>query len=168
MNTAENNQGLRVRAAWQARPSHLRLNCSGVVRPAPASKTLWTMSTVACPSRFALLANRKATPSKHIDNKGRPRSRREEEGTKMKTKESFVYSMGRFVFGLGIGFALTSVYVIVASGPDLLSGKPAASDVIHLDPVVVTISSKRFDEIYAEADLPAQKVHLYGAGARQV
>lgn len=86
----------------------------------------------------------------------------------MKTKESFVHGMGRFVFGLGIGFALTSVYVIVASGPDLLTGKPAASDVIHLDPVVVTISSKRFDEIHAEAELPAQKAHVYGAGALQV
>jgi hypothetical protein len=126
------------------------------------------MSTVACPSRFALLTDRKVAASKDINNKGRPRRRQEEEGTKMKTKESFVYSVGRFVFGLGIGFALTSAYVIVASGPDLLTGKPAASDVIHLDPVVVTISSKRFDEIYAEAELPAKKMHVYGAGALQV
>jgi hypothetical protein len=167
MNTAENNQGMQMRAAWQARPSHLRLSCSGVVRPAPAAKTLWTMSTVACPSRFALLAHRKTAPS-NINNKGRPRRRQEEEGRKMKTKESFVYSMGRFVFGLGIGFALTSVYVIVASGPDLLTGKPAASDVIHLDPVVVTIAGRRFDEIYAGAQLPPQKAHVYGAGALQV
>ena len=42
----------------------------------------------------------------------------------MKIIESFVHGIGRFVFGLGIGFALTSAYVIVSSAPDLLLTAP--------------------------------------------
>ena len=85
----------------------------------------------------------------------------------MKTKESLISDVSRFVFGLGIGLALTSAYVIVTSAPDLL-GEPAAAEVVRLDPVVVTISSKAFDEIHAEAEQPAKKMHVLGAGLLQV
>ena len=43
--------------------------------------------------------------------------------------ERLVAGASRFVFGVGIGFALTSVYVIVSSAPDLLSGRPLPADV---------------------------------------
>jgi hypothetical protein len=82
--------------------------------------------------------------------------------------ERFVAGAGRFVFGLGIGFALTSVYVIVSSAPDLLSGRPTPADVIRLDPVVVTISAERFAELHGEADAPLKATHVYGGGPRQV
>jgi hypothetical protein len=167
MDHMQNNHGMRIRATCRARPSHLRL-----IRPdaatQPRAKAFWTVSTITCPSRFSWFAKRDATDVGPIDHEARPRGRQEEEGTIMKTKESLISNISRFVFGLGIGLALTSAYVIVTSTPELLTGKPVAADIVRLDPVTVTISSKAFDEIHAEADVPTKRAHVFGAGALQV
>jgi hypothetical protein len=125
-------------------------------------------TSYACPSRTGAAPPRYVRAAPHIEGRrDRPR-----EGSIMKRIEErierFVAGAGRFVFGLGIGVALTSVYVIVSSAPDLLSGRPTPADIVRLDPVVVTISAERFAEIHAEADVPAKPAHVYGAGPRQV
>jgi hypothetical protein len=125
------------------------------------------VSTIACPSRLRWFAKRGATDAAPIDQKRRLRDRQEETGKNMRTKDRLISDVGRFVFGLCIGLALTSAYVVVTSAPDLL-GQPVDAEVVRLDPVVVTISAKRFDEVHAEADVPAPKMHVYGAGAPQV
>ncbi len=88
----------------------------------------------------------------------------------MDKMESFIYSVSRFVFGLGIGLALTSVYVIVSSGPDLLGPRQAGADIVRLEPVIVTISAERFAAIESQA-LQAQAAattHVYGSGPLKV
>ncbi len=82
----------------------------------------------------------------------------------MKTIERIIRTLSRFVFGLGVGLALTSAYVIVTSGAALTGRPPAARDVVRLDPVVVTISRERFDTLYAEAHPPEKIAHVYGRG----
>ncbi len=86
----------------------------------------------------------------------------------MEKMESFIYSMSRFVFGLGVGLALTSAYVIVTGAPDLMVTRPAGGDVVLLEPVVVTISAARFDAIRAEAEPAGKTLHLFGKGPQQV
>ncbi len=85
----------------------------------------------------------------------------------MKKIDSMLHSLGRFVFGMGLGVALTSTYVIVTGAPDLLAPVPAV-EVVRLDPVVVTISRERFDAIYAESEPAKEAVHAYGRGPQRV
>ncbi len=86
----------------------------------------------------------------------------------MQTIERLFRSLGRFVFGLGVGLALTSAYVIVSSGSALLGQPPARPEVVRLDPVVVTISRDRFATLYAEAHPPEAVAHFYGRGPQAV
>ena len=153
--------------SWNAQASCLRLVRSTAVSIAPTSKAVWAETTIACPSRLRLVGVRRAGTTERPHDQRRPTDRRNE-GNEMKAMEGFLYSMSRFVFGLGIGLALTSVYVIVTSTPDLLVTRTGAGDVIVLEPVVVTISAARFDAIRTEAEPASRTVHLYGKGAQQI
>lgn len=72
------------------------------------------------------------------------------EGINMKTIERIVHLVGRFAVGLGIGVALVSAFVIVTTdtGGEARHAKPA--EIIHLDPIVVTISAERYAAIESE------------------
>ncbi len=63
----------------------------------------------------------------------------------MKAIERIIHRVARFAVGFGIGLALVCTFVIVTTdiGPDTRRSKP----VVHLDPVVVTISAERFAAI---------------------
>jgi len=77
-----------------------------------------------------------------------------QEGNIMRTIDHLLHSLGRFVFGLGVGLALTAAVVIVANGPALEATTVKPVDVVKLDPVIVTISAERFDAVRGEAGLP--------------
>ncbi len=77
-----------------------------------------------------------------------------QEGIIMRTIDHLLRGLGRFVFGLGVGLALTAALVIVANGPALEAKDARPVDVIRLDPVIVTISAARFDALRGEAGLP--------------
>lgn len=54
------------------------------------------------------------------------------------------------VFGCGAAIAIASTAAVSQSAPSLRQGAPAAPiEVIRLEPVVVTISKARYDEIRA-------------------
>jgi hypothetical protein len=75
---------------------------------------------------------------------------RPEEGIIMKAFEQFIRSAGRFAVGFGSGLALVCAFVIVTTdlGDQPKVVRPA--DIVHLDPVVVTISADRFAELQAQ------------------
>ena len=77
-----------------------------------------------------------------------------QEGIIMRTIDHLLHGLGRFVFGLGVGLALTAALVIVANGPALEGTNAKPVDVIRLDPVTVTISAERFAAVRDEAGLP--------------
>jgi len=95
------------------------------------------------------------------------RADRHEKGMKMKLIQRIVHTASRFVFGLGVGVALTSAFVIVTSGSALYTDK-APPAVVRLDPVTVTISADAFEAARAEADLPPALVHFFGRGPSPV
>ena len=68
--------------------------------------------------------------------------------------DSLIRGLGRFVFGLGVGLALTSAVVIVANGPALEAREVRPADVIRLDPVIVTMSAERFNAERGGEPLP--------------
>ena len=145
----------------------LRLVRSGTTPIAPRLRSARIESTIACPSRLRIVGRsaRAAQAMREAkDNEERRRLDRQE-GIRMDRMEGFLYSMSRFVFGLGIGLALTSAYVIVTSQADLLGPRAAAADVVKLDPIVVTIPAAQFDAIRTEAEPPSTMVHVFGAGA---
>jgi hypothetical protein len=77
---------------------------------------------------------------------------RHKEGITMKTFGRIIHTVGRFAVGFGSGIALMCAYVIVTTDIGLGPSKTATpADAIRLDPVVVTISSDRYDAIRAEA-----------------
>jgi hypothetical protein len=133
----------------------------------PDSKTVWSPSSIACPTGFHRVDACVGRTAVNINQKWRPSDRRRE-GRKMERMESFIHGIGRFVFGLGVGLALTSVYVIVTSAPDLMATRTGAGDVVLLEPVVVTISAARFDAIRTEAAPASRPVHLFGRGPQQI
>jgi hypothetical protein len=167
MNTSADNQGSRMGVASCTRPSHLRLIVSVGERTAPRAPSRWTVSTIACPSRLSWITKQGTARGSPIDHKRRPEDRQKEKGKTMELKDRLIADVGRFVFGLGIGIALTSAYVVVTSAPDLL-GTPVAADVVRLDPVIVTASKQHVDAVRDEADEPAPRKHVFGAGPKQV
>lgn len=89
----------------------------------------------------------------------------------MKTIHRIRSAAARFNFGLGVGLALTSAYVIVTNDGTLDVKRAAPADVVQLDPVVITISRERFDALRAEAAPPvpvAERAHPYGRGPQRV
>ena len=92
---------------------------------------------------------------------------RQQEGIIMKTFARLVGAAGHFVVGFGSGLALVCAFVIVTT--DLgESPKPVRpADIVHLDPVVVTIAADRFDEIRAELDGRPVLVRTPDRGATQ-
>ena len=86
----------------------------------------------------------------------------------MKKFEKVVRALGRYVVVFGVALAVACASVIVANAPALLPGKTASpAEVVHLDPVTVTISADRFDEIRAEAEPATKVVHIFGGGPKQ-
>jgi len=81
-----------------------------------------------------------------------------QKGIIMRTIDHLLRGLGRFVFGLGAGLALTAALVIVANGPALEAKDVKPSDVIRLDPVTVTITAERFDALRGEDGLPPTAV----------
>jgi len=150
-------------AAGQSPRSGPRLVPSACAPITPRAKARWTTSSIACPQRVRLV-----TPGPRVSHEEQRRRIDRQEGKNMERKEGFISNLGRFAVGLGIGLALTSAYVIVTSGADLLTGKPAAADIVRLDPVEVTISAERFAAIQAEAEPSTKTVHVYGAGPKAV
>ncbi len=67
----------------------------------------------------------------------------------MKTIDLVMQNVGRIAVGLGSALALVCAMVIVTSGPALGSAE-AATQVVRLEPVVVTVSTERFAAIRAE------------------
>jgi hypothetical protein len=163
-NQNENSRGVAT-GAHNQRPARLRLVRSARLPIAPSVKGMWTESSFTCPSRTLVIGS--LTGIQHRKRLVSRSSNRIKEGITMKTIERIIHSISRFVFGLGVGLALTSAYVIVASGPDLLGAK-APAEVVRLDPVEVTISAERFKEIRAEAEPPTKVVHVFGKGPQQV
>jgi hypothetical protein len=155
--------------AWdtvRGEPPRLRLVRSGATPIAPRANAARVESRIACPSRLELVGRSRGAVDTHDNNNERRPDRHE--GTTMDRMESLIYSMSRFVFGLGIGLAVTSAYVIVSSGPDLLAPKMATADVVRLDPIIVRIAPERFDAIRDEPEGPPPSKHVYGAGPQSV
>lgn len=92
---------------------------------------------------------------------------RQQEGIIMKTFTRLVGTAGHFVVGFGSGLALVCAFVIVTT--DLgESPKPVRpADIVHLDPIVVTIAADRFDAIRAELDGGPVLVRTPDQGATQ-
>lgn len=87
----------------------------------------------------------------------------------MKRFEKVVQALARYVVVFGVVLAVACASVIVANAPALIPGKTASpAEVVHLDPVTVTISAHRFDEIRAEAEPATKVVHVYGRGPKEV
>ncbi len=87
----------------------------------------------------------------------------------MKKFEKVIRALGRYVVVFGVALAVACASVIVANAPALLPAKTASpSEVVHLDPITVTISAHRFDEIRAEAEPATKVVHVFGSGAKEV
>ena len=86
------------------------------------------------------------------DRRGTPRRT---QGNSMNTIDRIFRGLGRFVFGLGVGLALTSAVVIVANGPAIEARDVRPDDVVRLDPVIVTISAERFNAERAGEPLDA-------------
>jgi hypothetical protein len=85
----------------------------------------------------------------------------------MKTIETIFYVVGRFAVGFGSGLALVCAFVIVTT--DIGLGTPKAvqpAEVVHLDPVVVTISSERYEAMRQEAQGVPVLVETPDRGAR--
>jgi hypothetical protein len=135
-------------------------------RPALAMRTLarWQPTVHACPSRPSF--GRGRSKAVHNDNKGPPRSCKKK-GNTMKAIHSLIHGAARFVFGLGIGLALTATYVIVSSKPDLLAPE-ATAEVVRLDPVIVTGSAEKFAELSGKETLPRRIAHVFGKGPQRV
>lgn len=149
----------------------IRRVARGTGAAATTAKPRRSESLYACPSRpfgFGRPAGTVRPAGDFSTRTGRRLDR--PEGTTMKTLERFIRSLSRFVFGLGVGLALTSAYVIVSSGSALTGRAPSARDVVRLDPIVVTMSRQRFDALYAEANPPAPvaRAHAYGRGPQAV
>lgn len=68
----------------------------------------------------------------------------------MKTIERLIHLVGRFAVGLGIGVALVSAFVIVTTDIGGEVRRPQPDEIVHLDPIVVTISAERYAAIAAE------------------
>ncbi len=68
----------------------------------------------------------------------------------MKAVERIIHRVGRFAVGLGIGIALVSAFVIVTTDIGAEARRPQPAEIVHLDPVVVTISAERYAAIAAE------------------
>ena len=140
--------------AWErgrCDPPQLRLVRSERVAIAPASPEARNVSSFACPTRLRLV--RRAWQEAAIKQLNERRHFDRHEGTtmdRMDKMDGWVAGVGRFVFGLGIGLALTSAYVIVSGRPDVLGTSKPEAEVVRLDPVVVTISAERFAELRAE------------------
>ena len=85
----------------------------------------------------------------------------------MKAFERLIRTVGHFVVGFGSGLALVCAFVIVTTdlGESPKAVRPA--DIVHLDPVVVTISADRFAEIRAQLDGVPVLVRLPDRGATQ-
>jgi hypothetical protein len=167
MNDEHDDREARALDVPRAGPPRLRLVRSDRLSIAPRAHATRVASTFACPQRLRLVGRRTAAGSEEEDDHQRRRFDRQE-GRTMESMERFIYSMSRFVFGLGIGLALTSAWVIVTTGGDLLLGRPVAAEVVRLDPVEVTISAERYDAIRADADVVRRAVHVYGGGPQQV
>ncbi|MGI9025966.1 MAG: hypothetical protein ACR2GP_10360 [Burkholderiaceae bacterium] len=87
----------------------------------------------------------------------------------MKRFEKVIRTLGRYVVVFGVALAVACASVIVANAPALVPGKTVPpAEVVHLDPVTVTISADRFDEIRAEAEAATKVVHVYGSGPKEV
>ena len=68
----------------------------------------------------------------------------------MKAFERIIHLVGRFAVGLGIGVALVSAFVIVTTDIGGEARRPQPTEIVHLDPIVVTISAERFAAIASE------------------
>ena len=92
---------------------------------------------------------------------------RQQEGIIMKAFERLIGTVGHFVVGFGSGLALVCAFVIVTTdlGEEPKVVHPA--DIVHLDPVVVTISADRFAEIRSELDGRPVLVRTPDRGATQ-
>ena len=89
-------------------------------------------------------------------------------GTKMKTIERIMRVIGHLAVGLGSALALVCVFVVVTSDHALDPTQVARpAEVVRLDPVVVTISTARFDAIRAEARGPSMLVRTPDRKAKE-
>ena len=90
----------------------------------------------------------------------RPDGRRKK-GTAMTLIDRIIHTAGRFAFGFGTALALVCAFVIVAIDPRLDGSTAAApAEVVRLDPVVVTISADRYDELQAALREPSAVVRV--------
>ena len=114
-------------------------------------------------------STRRPDASRNRPGSGHERGRtqgRPKKGTIMRIIERVIETVGRFVVGLCIGLALVCAFVIVTTDPRLdVPATAAAVEVIRLDPVVVTISADRYDELQAASRAPSAIVRIAEHGA---
>ena len=134
-----------------------RIAASGSASVRLRAVTAGMTGAIALPSgtydlRFT--SSRRPGAAKNDAQPGRQHERRRhvrhKEGIIMKAFERFIGSAGRFAVGFGSGLALVCAFVIVTTD---LGDAPKAvrpEDIVHLDPVVVTISADRFAELRAQ------------------
>ncbi len=98
-----------------------------------------------------------------------PRVRRQQGETKMKALEKIIRALGRYAVVVGSALAVACVVAIVSSPRGIEPAKAVPpAEVVHLDPVTVTISADRFDAIRAEAQPATKVVHVFGGGPKPV
>ncbi len=87
----------------------------------------------------------------------------------MKALEKIIHALGRYAVVIGSALAVACVVAIVSSPRAIEPAKAVQpAEVVHLDPVVVTISASRFDAIRADAQPATKVVHIYGSGPKEV
>jgi len=92
---------------------------------------------------------------------------RHQEGIIMKAFERLIRTVGHFVAGFGAGLALVCAFVIVTTDLGETPKPVRPEDIVHLDPVVVTISADRFAQIQAELHGAPVLVRTPNQGATQ-
>lgn len=94
------------------------------------------------------------------------------EDKNMKALAKLIHVAGRSAVLVGSALALGCAVVIVSNAPALAPVQKVAIEqkaaVVRLEPVVVTISSERFDAIHAEAQRPSMFVWFFAKKPHEV
>ena len=77
-----------------------------------------------------------------------------------KSLNTLIHGAGRFAVGFGTFVALACAIAIINVAPAGIEQTKAATEVVRLDPVVVTISKARYAAVRAEAK-PSLFVRLF-------
>ena len=80
----------------------------------------------------------------------------------MKTINTLIHTGGRLAVAFGTFVALACAIAIIKVAPDGIENtRLAQSEVVRLEPVVVTVSKAQYDAVRAEAQRPSLFVRLF-------